>query len=128
MDFKTKIDNLLSSNSLGVNSVSALEDYLNCGRGSINNFYKKNRMPGMITVKKILTFPRLNVTWWDTGQGEPLLSEVNTDRDGDLMKVIKTTNEHLLDLVREQREMIKILQEELKNCRDRYEKIANDRA
>lgn len=70
MTFKEKIDKILRYNELKINSVSALEDYLKAGRGSINDFYKENREPGRKTLKRILSLPGLNKTWWETGTGE----------------------------------------------------------
>lgn len=70
MTFKEKIDKILSTNTLGINSVSALEDFVKAGRGAINDFYKDNREPGRKTLKKIKSLPGLNTEWYDTGKGE----------------------------------------------------------
>lgn len=77
MDFKEKIDNILSFNQIGVNSVSALEDKVGAGRGAINEFYNDNREPGRKTLKKIMTFPGLSVEWYNTGKG-PMFINNNT--------------------------------------------------
>lgn len=70
MTFKEKIDKILTYNKLGINSVSALEDKIEAGRGAINEFYNENREPGRKTLKKIKSFPGLNENWYDTGKGE----------------------------------------------------------
>lgn len=70
MKFKEKIDKILKVNTLGINSVSALEDYVGASRSAINEFYNKNRDPGRKTLKKILALPKLNLTWWETGEGD----------------------------------------------------------
>lgn len=74
MTFKEKIDKILETNKLGINSVSAFEDEIKAGRGAVNDFYKEDRDPGRITLKKIKTFPGLNPVWWDTGKGDIYLS------------------------------------------------------
>lgn len=69
MSFKEKIDKILEHNTLGINSVSALEDTVQAGRGAINEFYNENREPGRKTLKKIKSLKGLNEIWYDTGQG-----------------------------------------------------------
>lgn len=69
MSFKEKIDKILEVNQLGINSVSAFEDKIGAGRGAVNEFYNEDREPGRKTLKKIMTFPGLNPTWYNTGEG-----------------------------------------------------------
>ena len=74
MTFKAKIDSILNANTLGIMSVSGLEDFLKAGRGAINEFYNKDKEPGRKTLKRILALPGLNMTWWETGKGDVFLS------------------------------------------------------
>lgn len=53
MSFKKKIDNLLMSNKLNVNSVYALERAVKASTGSINKYYNVDKEPGLGTIKKI---------------------------------------------------------------------------
>lgn len=81
MTFKEKIDRILEANELGINSISAFEDKIEAGRGAINDFYKENREPGRITLKRIKSFPDLNWEWWETGKGEIFLTSVPNTTD-----------------------------------------------
>jgi len=69
MSFKDKIDKILEVNTLGINSVSALEDKIEAGRGAVNEFYKEDREPGRKTLKKIMSLPGLNIDWYTKGIG-----------------------------------------------------------
>lgn len=70
MNFVEKIDKLLKSNTLGISSPSALEDYIKAGRGSITTPYRNKDSPGLRTQKKIIEKLRINPEWWETGKGE----------------------------------------------------------
>jgi AAA15 family ATPase/GTPase len=82
MTFKEKIDKILETNTLGINSVTGLEDFLTAGRGAINDFYKVNKEPGRKTLKRIKGFPNLNVAWYETGKGDIYLSNPTDERIG----------------------------------------------
>lgn len=74
MTFKEKIDKILSVNTLGINSVTALEDEVGASRSSINEFYKQNKNPGRLTEKRIKSFKDLNHVWWETGKGDVFIN------------------------------------------------------
>jgi len=58
MSFKKKIDNILNTNTLGIDSIYALEKAIGASVGSINKHYKKDKYPGLGIIKKIKTkFP-----------------------------------------------------------------------
>jgi hypothetical protein len=64
MSFKAKIDNILNSNKLGVNSVYALEKIIKASTGSVNKYYQKDKEPGVGTIKKIKkTFNLSDAEW-----------------------------------------------------------------
>lgn len=84
MSFKEKIDKILEANKLGINSISAFEDKIEAGRGAINDFYKENREPGRITLKRIKTFPGLSWEWWETGKGDVFITNsTGVEKAGD---------------------------------------------
>jgi hypothetical protein len=89
MSFKEKIDKILSDNHLQIDSVTALEDYVEAGRSSINNFYKENKEPGRKTLKKIKSLPGLNLEWYETGKGQVFLKNgtgVKESTDNSIME------------------------------------------
>lgn len=83
MTFKEKIDKILSVNTLKIESVSGLEDFVGAGRGAINDFYNQDREPGRKTLKKIKSLPGLNLDWYDTGKGQVFIDNgtpaINSD-------------------------------------------------
>jgi hypothetical protein len=80
MGFKEKIDKILKHNTLGINSVSGLEDFIDAGRGAVNEFYNDNREPGRKTLKKIKSLPGLNENWYEIGIGEVFLTSVTASQ------------------------------------------------
>lgn len=76
MGFKEKIDKILKHNTLGINSVSGLEDFIEAGRGAVNEFYNDDREPGRKTLKKIKSLPGLNLDWYETGKGDIFITSV----------------------------------------------------
>lgn len=78
MSFRKKIDSILKDNTLGITSVSSLEDYLKCGRGAIQNFYKRDEYPGNITIRKIKSLDNLNKSWWESGLGSAFEATLST--------------------------------------------------
>jgi len=75
MNFAVKIDKILKTNKLGVNSPSGLEEFIGAGRGAISTPYREGTEPGTKTQKKIVDKLRINPDWWDTGKGEIYLPE-----------------------------------------------------
>lgn len=75
MNFVEKIDKILKTNTLGISSPSALEDFIEAGRGSITTPYRNKESPGLRTQKKIIEKLRINQDWWDSGKGEIYLIE-----------------------------------------------------
>lgn len=71
MDFSEKIDKILSTNTLGVSSISALEDYCGISRSTVTRLYNGETVNGLKTEKKILEKLRINKRWWETGE-EPI--------------------------------------------------------
>lgn len=70
MTFKEKIDKILGTNKLGVNSVHGLEKALKLGVGAINKKYQEGGEPGNEVIKKIKDGLRINNEWWNTGEGQ----------------------------------------------------------
>lgn len=132
MSFKDKIDKILSFNKLNINSVSALEDYLKCGRGAINDYYKKDREPGGKTLRKILSLSDLNVSWWHGGYGEPFIGEVPVigeplmNYQEELIRHLKVTNDHLMSLTEDLRKEINDLKNDLQEKRMLMEKLQRE--
>jgi hypothetical protein len=94
MTFKEKIDKILQVNKLGINSVSALEDKVEAGRGAINEFYNENREPGRKTLKKIKSLKGLNEVWYDTGKGEVFMENgTYVDTASDNKEITMTAKE-----------------------------------
>lgn len=67
MTFREKIDNILKTNDLGINTVNGLEKYIGASTGSISKPYKKNEEPGPATVKKIKKGFAIPDSEWDEG-------------------------------------------------------------
>jgi len=132
MSFKDKIDKILSFNKLNINSVSALEDYLKCGRGAINDYYKKDRAPGGKTLRKILSLPDLNVNWWSGGYGDPfeieapITSEPSINYQEELIRHLKVANAHLLSLTEDLRKEIIDLKIDLNEKRLLIDKLQSE--
>ena len=132
MSFKDKIDKILSFNKLNINSVSALEDYLKCGRGAINDYYKKDREPGGKTLRRILSLPDLNVSWWTGGYGEPFESEIKAvsepsiNYQDDLIRHLKVANDHLMSLTEDLRKDIIELKKDVQEKKLLIEKLRSE--
>lgn len=80
MSFKEKIDKILETNKLGVNSVNGLEQFLKVSMGSISKPYKNNRAPGPMISKKILEELGINKRWWDSGEGDVFQNELDQEK------------------------------------------------
>ena len=78
MKFSEKIDKILKTNKLGVNTPSGLEEFIGAGRGSISTPYREGSQPGTKTQKKIVEKMRISQDWWDTGRGEIYLQDQPT--------------------------------------------------
>lgn len=113
MDFKEKIDKILLGNDVGVNSVSALEDFVKTGRGAILDFYNKNRNPGPKTIKKIKGFPRLNLTWWEMGKGDVFRENGTSEIKIESEVEEKYNKIHLLQMLLERGDTIIALKDQL---------------
>lgn len=124
MTFKEKIDKILETNTLKINSVSRLEDEIGAGRGAINDFYNENREPGRITIKKIKTLKGLNWKWWETGEGEAFKSAVGdglTSQDPSLEGSDNSESQTIKDL----RTTIKYMEEVIEyNKKTKFEALA----
>lgn len=75
MTFKEKINKILKTNKLGINSVYGLETYIGAAPGAINKYYKKDGEPGQGTIKKILDGLSINPDWWELGNGSIYLEK-----------------------------------------------------
>lgn len=121
MQFREKIDKILSSNKLGIDSPYGLEVKIGASPGSISKYYKKGTSPGRGTIKKILDGAGVNPEWWESGKGEifivkgtsvPESDKKNTDRD-EISILIKNLNrygelnEHLLSRIKDLEDFIK---------------------
>jgi hypothetical protein len=69
MTFKEKIDNILTTNTLGINTISGLEQKLGVGVGTILKSYKKSSNPGLGTVKRIIDGLGIHPEWWHKAKG-----------------------------------------------------------
>ena len=70
MKFSEKIEKILKTNKLGVNTASGLEEFIGAGRGAISTPYREGTAPGTKTQKKIIEKMRISPDWWETGKGE----------------------------------------------------------
>jgi transcriptional regulator with XRE-family HTH domain len=70
MTFREKIDKILKTNTLQINSVYGLEVYIGASPGAINKYYKKNKEPGAGTIKKILDGVGIDPDWWERSSGD----------------------------------------------------------
>lgn len=70
MTFKEKIDKILSTNTLQIDSVTELEQKIGAGSGSVLKYYKQNQSPGGKTVRKITEVLGISRHWWANGIGE----------------------------------------------------------
>jgi len=68
MSFKKKIDKVLDTNTLGINSINGLEKEIGASTGAVNKFYKDDREPGNATVKKIKKKFNIDDISWKTGE------------------------------------------------------------
>ncbi|HYF69113.1 MAG TPA: hypothetical protein VD884_13310 [Ohtaekwangia sp.] len=68
MSFKKKVDKILDTNVLGINSINGLEKEIGASTGAINKFYNENRTPGKNTVKKIKKKFNINDADWTSGE------------------------------------------------------------
>jgi hypothetical protein len=72
MSFQEKIDNILKTNKLGINSIFGLEAFVKAGAGAISKPLNRGEEPGLGTIKKLREgLPGLSQDWWDTGKGSP---------------------------------------------------------
>lgn len=70
MTFKEKINKILSTNTLGIDSITELEQKIGAGSGSVLKYYNQNKAPGGKTVRKITEGLGINRDWWANGIGE----------------------------------------------------------
>lgn len=68
MSFKKKIDKILETNQLGVNSIYALEKAIEASTGSVNKYYNKDESPGPGIIKKIKKTFSIDDIGWQTGE------------------------------------------------------------
>jgi phage repressor protein C with HTH and peptisase S24 domain len=67
MSFRDKIDKILETNSLNINSVNGLEKHVNASTGAIKKYYDKDEDPGQGTIKKIKNALAISDEDWNTG-------------------------------------------------------------
>lgn len=67
MSFKKKIDKILDTNTLGINSINGLEKEIGASTGAVNKFYNNDRDPGKATVKKIKNKFNIDDISWRNG-------------------------------------------------------------
>lgn len=70
MTFQEKIDKVLKTNKLGIDSPSGLEAFIRVSVGTITKPLKKGKEPGLGTIKILLEKLGINEEWWETGKGE----------------------------------------------------------
>lgn len=68
MSFKKKIDKILETNELSINSINGLEKFIGASTGAVNKYYNKDESPGRSTVKKIKTKFEIDDISWRTGE------------------------------------------------------------
>lgn len=103
MTFKEKIDNILKTNDLGINSVNGLEIYVGTSTGAISKPYKKNEEPGPATVKKILKKLGIPDSEWDAGDFGS-----NDDKQliATLERLVESKNQEILRLQQTQNQLM----------------------
>jgi hypothetical protein len=124
MTFKEKIDKILDTKELHINSVTALEDKVQAGRGAINEFYKEDRNPGRKTLKRIKSLPGLNLDWWETGVGTVLKTDSSENttpvqKGGDIKEIIEVLRSSLKD----KQKIIDLKEKELRDCQKENERL-----
>jgi hypothetical protein len=67
MSFKEKIDKILETNTLGVNTINALEKEIGASTGSVNKYYNWDKSAGAAIVKKIKKTFGISDDDWRTG-------------------------------------------------------------
>lgn len=67
MTFKQKIDKILKTNKLGVNTVNGMENFVRVGRGAIKKPYDLNQEAGPKVVKKIKETFGISDEQWESG-------------------------------------------------------------
>lgn len=65
MTFAQKIDKILLTNTLGISSIMALENFCGIGRGTVSSLYSGDTKNGIKTEKKIIEKLRINPEWWN---------------------------------------------------------------
>lgn len=68
MTFQEKIDKILDTNELGIDSINGLEKEIGASTGAINKYYNRNRQPGKATIKKIKKKFNIDDISWKTGE------------------------------------------------------------
>lgn len=75
MNFKEKIDKLLSVSGKKFNSLYDLEVKSGVGMGTIRKAYEENREPSKRIIWKFLESLSINTDWWETGKGDIYLEK-----------------------------------------------------
>ncbi len=70
MTFKEKIDKILKTNRLEIDSIFDLEKKAGLGVGALRKYYVQDREPAGKTIRKIKTFLGVNEEWWAKQTGE----------------------------------------------------------
>lgn len=81
MTFRDKIDKILKTNTLGINTVYKLEIHIGSSPSSIARYHKKNEEPGSATLKKLWDGMKINRAWWESGEGEIFQQDDNKKED-----------------------------------------------
>lgn len=81
MNFKEKIDKLLSISGKKFNSVYDLEVKSGVGMGTLRKAYDENREPSKRTIWKFLEALSINTEWWETGKGDIYLQKGTQDKE-----------------------------------------------
>lgn len=85
MNFREKIDKLLTVRDKKINSIHDLERISGLGMNTLRKAYDENREPSKKTVWKILESLEISSEWWDTGKGE-IFTENSTQVREDYVK------------------------------------------
>jgi phage repressor protein C with HTH and peptisase S24 domain len=70
MTFQEKIDKILKTNRLEIDSIFDLEKKAGLGVGSIRKYYMQDREPGGKSLRKIKTLLGINEEWWTKSEGD----------------------------------------------------------
>lgn len=82
MTFSEKIRKIVRFNKLGITSPSALEKYIDAGQGSITTPMRNGEESGEPTLKKIFDVLRINMKWWETGEGDIFIVDEKQEKEG----------------------------------------------